>query len=130
MTRPSAQGFDPFSCRERTAIRLATSRKKLSELPVLATLEIRSKKGGADDAIRFFPNPSLHHVVGDTIAHFAACRSVLERISKVASTRGDQRWQTVWRRSSHQRPLLQIFASESLVVTAHLACSSLITLHS
>ena len=33
MTCPSARGIDPFSCRERTAIRLATSRKKLSELP-------------------------------------------------------------------------------------------------
>jgi hypothetical protein len=33
MTCPSARGIDPFSCRERTAIRLATSRKKLSGLP-------------------------------------------------------------------------------------------------
>ena len=33
MTCPSARGIDPFSGRERTAIRLATSRKKLSELP-------------------------------------------------------------------------------------------------
>ncbi len=33
MTRPSPRGCDPFSCRERTAIRLATSGKKAELAP-------------------------------------------------------------------------------------------------
>src|SRR5260370_31764455 len=58
--------------------------------PVLATSAIRSKKGGADDAIRSFPTPSLHHVDGDTIAHVSVCCSVLERIAEVAGTGSGQ----------------------------------------